>query len=114
MDFSRPLNLHLHAHPVVACLVLVVDPVEVFDGAVLDAIFGHPLLCIATALSEDARYHVHLLQVDLDPLGVVLKLGEPRTSKERGRGTYKVWQARFHNGQRELVKGNGELIAVPT
>lgn len=47
--------------PVVACLVFVIDPVEGFHGAVLDAVFSNPLISIAATLCEDARHHSHLL-----------------------------------------------------
>lgn len=70
----------LFAHPVVSRLVLVIDPVEVFHRAVLDAVFGDPLVRVAAALSQDARHHLHLLQVDLDPLVLVVELGEPRAA----------------------------------
>ena len=66
-------------HPVVPCLVLVVDPVEGFHAAVLDAVFGDPLISITAALAQDPRHHLHLLQVDLDPLVQVVKLGQPCT-----------------------------------
>lgn len=65
--------------PVVSSLVFVVDPVEFFVRAVLDAVLGDPLVSIAAALSEDPRHHHHLLQVNLQPLAVVLELGEPGT-----------------------------------
>lgn len=66
-------------HPVVPGLVLVVNPVEILVGAVLHAVLGHPLVGVATPLREDPRDHLHLLQVDLQPLPVVLVLGEPGT-----------------------------------
>lgn len=70
-------------HPVVPSLVFVIDPVEALHGAVLDAVFGNPLVGIAPALGEDARHHPHLLQVNLEPLVLVVKLGEPRAPNKR-------------------------------
>lgn len=67
--------------PVVSCLVFIVDPVESFHDAVLDAVFSNPLISIAASLSEDARHHAHLLQVDLEPLVLVIELGQPCTPK---------------------------------
>lgn len=67
--------------PVVSCLVFVIDPVESFHSAILDAVFSNPLISIAAALGEDARHHTHLHQVNLDPLMWVVKLGEPCTPK---------------------------------
>lgn len=64
-------------NPVVPGLILIVNPVEVFIGAVLHAVLGHPLVSIAAPLREDPRDHLHLLQVYLQPLPVVLVLGEP-------------------------------------
>lgn len=66
-------------YPVVSCLVFVIDPVESLHSAVLDAVFSNPLICITTALGKDARHNSHLLQVDLDPLVLVVELGEPCT-----------------------------------
>lgn len=65
--------------PVVSSLVFVVDPVEVFVRAVLEAVLGDPLVGIAATLGQDPRHDPHVPQVDLQPLGVVLKLGEPGT-----------------------------------
>lgn len=70
----------LFAHPVVPRLVLVVDPVEGLHRAILDAVLGDPLVRVAAALGQDARHHLHLLQVDLDPLVLVVELGEPRAA----------------------------------
>lgn len=65
--------------PVVSSLVFVVDPVEFFVRAVLEAVLGDPLIGIAPTLGQDPRHDPHVHQVDLQPLGVVLKLGEPGT-----------------------------------
>ena len=70
-------------HPVVPSLVFVIDPVERLHAAVLDAVFGDPLVGVAATLREDPRHHAHLLQVDLQPLVLVVKLGEPRAPKRR-------------------------------
>lgn len=67
--------------PVVPSLVFVVDPVEFFVGAVLDAVFGDPLVSVTPALGQDPRHHLHVAQVDLQPLVIVLVLGQPRTAK---------------------------------
>ena len=72
--------------PVVAGLVLVVDPVELLVGAVLDAVLGDPLVGVTAALRQQARHHHHLPQVHLQPLAVVLELGEPRTPAGRQTG----------------------------
>lgn len=69
--------------PVVSSLVFVVDPVEFFIRAVLKAVLSDPLVGIAAALSQDPRHDLHVPQVDLQPLGVVLKLGEPGTPVEQ-------------------------------
>lgn len=66
------------SYSVVAGLVFVVDPVEGLHGAVLNAVLGNPLIGVAATLGEDPRHHRHLLQVDLEPLVLVVKLGEPR------------------------------------
>lgn len=67
-------------YPVVSSLVFVIDPVEFFIRAVLNTVLSDPLLCITAALTEDSRHHHHLLQVYLQPLTGVLKLGQPGTS----------------------------------
>lgn len=68
--------------PVVSSLVFVVDPVECFIRAVLKAVLGDPLVGVAAALSQDPGHDLLVPQVDLQPLGVVLKLGEPGTPAE--------------------------------
>lgn len=78
--------------PVVSSLVFVVDPVEFFIRAVLKAVLSDPLVGIAAALSQDPRHDLHVPQVDLQPLGVVLKLGEPGTPAERTRTPVPVRQ----------------------
>lgn len=75
----------LFVYPVVSRLVLVIDPVEGFHRAILDAVFGDPLVRVAAALSQDARHHLHLLQVDLEPLVLVVELGEPRAADKTKR-----------------------------
>ena len=45
----------------------------------MDTVFGDPLISITAALCEDAGHHALLHQVNLDPLMLVVKLGEPRT-----------------------------------
>lgn len=82
------LMLFLCAHPVVSCLVFIIDPVEGFHGAILDAVFGNPLVSVTPTLGQDARHHAHLLQVNLDPLILVVELGEPRTPNRYN--TYRV------------------------
>ena len=77
-DQNNPLDV-FRTDPVVAGLVLVVDPVELLVGAVLDAVLGDPLVGVTAALGQQARHHQHLPQVHLQPLAVVLELGEPRT-----------------------------------
>lgn len=72
--------INVSTYPVVACLVFVIDPVERFHRAVLDAVFSNPFISIAATLCEDARHHTHRRQVDLDPLELVVKLGEPSTA----------------------------------
>lgn len=66
---------------VVPGLVFVVDPVEFVFGAVLDAVFGDPLVGVTPALGQDPRDHLDLPQVDLQPLVIVLVLGQPRTAE---------------------------------
>lgn len=61
-------------HPVIACLVFVVNPVEGVICAVLDAVLRDPLVCVTPALSENPRHDRHLFQVDLKPLVLVIKL----------------------------------------
>lgn len=78
---QRRLAVH-SSHPVVSSLVFVVDPVEFFIRAVLKAILGDPLLSIAATLSQDTGHNPDIPQVNLQPLSVVLKLGEPRTPAE--------------------------------
>lgn len=75
--------LGLFVYPVVSRLVLVIDPVEGFHRAILHAVLGDPLVRVAAALSQDARHHLHLLQVDLDPLVQVVELGEPRAADKK-------------------------------
>lgn len=75
------------SHPVVSSLVFVVDPVEFFIRAVLKAVLGDPLVSIAAALSQDPGHNLDFPQVNLQPLSVVLKLGEPRTPAEPRRET---------------------------
>lgn len=79
------MNLRFTAgtHPVVACLVFVIDPVKGFNWTILDAVLGDPLIGITAALREDAGHHAHLLQVNLDPLVLVVELGEPCTPNNR-------------------------------
>lgn len=71
------------AYPIVPSLVFVIDPVEGVHSAILDAVFSNPLIGIASTLSEDARHHPHLLQVNLDPLIRVVELGKPRTANKK-------------------------------
>lgn len=40
-------------HPVVASLVLVVDPVEILVRAILNAVLGHPLIGVTAALGQN-------------------------------------------------------------
>lgn len=79
VSHSYDLTAVWWTHPVVSCLVFVVDPVECLHGPVLDAVFGDPLVCVAAALAEDPWHHPDLLQVDLDPLVLVVELGQPGT-----------------------------------
>lgn len=64
-------------YPVVSSLVFVIDPVEAFYSTILDAVFSNPFICITPTLYEDPWHHPHLLQVNLDPLMLVVELGEP-------------------------------------
>lgn len=73
------------SHSVVSSLVFVVDPVEVFIRAVLKAVLSDPLVGIAATLSQDPRHDFDVPQVDLQPLSVVLKLGEPGAPAEQTR-----------------------------
>lgn len=57
----KGLRFSYGTNPVVSCLVFVVDPVERFHRAILDAVFSNPLICIAAALHEDAGHHAHFL-----------------------------------------------------
>lgn len=68
----------MSTHPVVSCLVFVIDPVEVFICAVLNAVLGDPLVSVTATLSEDPRHHHHVSQVNLQPLTGVLELRQPR------------------------------------
>lgn len=65
-------------HSVVPSLVFVVDPVEGFHGAILNAVLGNPFIGVTAALGEDSWHDPYLLQVNLEPLVLVVKLGEPR------------------------------------
>lgn len=65
------------SHSVVSSLVLIVDPVEGFHWAILNAVLGHPLICVAATLGEDSRNDPYFLQVDLEPLVLVVELGKP-------------------------------------
>lgn len=78
--------------PVVSSLVFVVEPVELFIRAVLKAVLSDPLVGITAALSQDPRHDLHVPQVNLQPLGVVLKLGEPGTPAQRTRKPVLVQQ----------------------
>lgn len=71
--------------PVVSSLVFVINPVKFFVCAILNAVLGDPLVSVAAALREDPRDHHHLLQVDLQPLTVVLEFGQPCTPWRRNR-----------------------------
>lgn len=71
------------AYPIVPSLVFVIDPVEGVHSAILDAVFSNPLVGITSTLSEDAGHHPHLRQVNLDPLILVVELGEPRTANKK-------------------------------
>lgn len=73
----------LPTHPVVACLVLIVDPVEALVGAVLNTVLSDPLVSITASLSQDPRHDIHLPQVNLEPLVGVLILGQPCTPKRK-------------------------------
>lgn len=42
------------SHSVVSSLVLVVDPVEGFHGAILDAVLGYPFISVTATLGEDS------------------------------------------------------------
>lgn len=86
----------LCAHPIVSSLVFVIDPVEGFYSAILDAVFSNPLIGITPALGEDARHHPHLLQVDLDPLILVVKLGEPRTPN-KSKQMPRLWRIHYYD-----------------
>lgn len=65
----------LLTHPIVTSRVFVIDPVEAVIGAVLNTVFGDPLVSITTSLRQDARHHFLPLQVNLQPLAGVLDLG---------------------------------------
>lgn len=65
-------------HSVVPSLVFVVDPVEGFHGAILNAVLGNPFIGVTATLGEDSRHDPYLLQVNLEPLVLVVELGEPR------------------------------------
>lgn len=65
------------SHSVVSSLVLIVDPVEGFHWAILNAVLGNPLISVAATLGEDSRNDPYFLQVDLEPLVLVVELGQP-------------------------------------
>lgn len=81
MVYSALSSFCVRTYSVVSRLVFVVDPVERFVRAVLDAVLGDPLVRVAATLRQDARHHAHFLQVDLQPLVQVVVLGQPRTPK---------------------------------
>lgn len=89
--------------PVVSSLVLVIDPVEFVVRAVLNTVLGDPLVSITAALSEDPRHHHHLLQVDLQPLTVVLELREPGTPRGEASGGVCWLHVR---GEKNIAKKN--------
>lgn len=66
-------------YPVVSCLVFVIDPVKSIHSTILDAVFSNPLISVTAALGEDTRHHPHLPQINLDPLVLVIELGQPCT-----------------------------------
>lgn len=69
------------SYSVVSSLVLIVDPVEGFHRAILNAVLGRPFISVTATLGEDSWHDPYFLQVNLEPLVLVVKLGEPGAPK---------------------------------